>query len=1091
MTESDSDGLKAGVYETALDVSQNESLDRIDRSVYQPKTEPLKDDDDRLLVLRADEALKRVLAAIEEKSSGADGQKQSIRTKVAFINRILDVCNEKLRCSEQKPEGIQPVPSLTVPPEKLIEIQKVAEPLFGKGRQAPPTVRPSTGFATSTFFSAIFRNSPHLSEELKREIRSADEIDLLMSFIRWTGLHLLFDELKAFAARGGKLRVITTCYVGATDARAVEELSRLPGCSVRVEYEGQRSRLHAKAWIFKRQSGFSTAYIGSSNVSSAALTDGLEWNIKVTAQDMPDLYARVENSFDQLWPRENFTPYTPGQDREKLVKALEIGSLPGKKPDWSANISCWPQLTPHDYQQRILNLLQQERQKGFAKNLIVAATGTGKTMIAAFDFLRYRAAHPQARLLFIAHRQSILKQALISFRFVLRQVDFGELLTGEDKPWSRGSIFATVQTMRLPANLHCFDPDHFDFVVVDEAHHSSADGYAPLFDYFRPKILLGMTATPERMDGSDIRKYFDGHFAAEIRLPDAIEYNMLSPFHYFVADDNIDLTHARFERGKFDPQELEQLYTSGMSARLRGQKIVEEIRARATDVSSLCAIAFCAGVRHAQYMAGVFSESGLHCATVSSKTPTDVRDRIQHGLQSGKYQIVTVADLYNEGVDIPRVNMVLFLRPTESLTIFLQQLGRGLRLSPETNKTCLTVLDFVGQINNSYDRFEGKFAALLASRTGGLEQQMSHGFPGLPLGCAISLTEKSQKIVLQSIRKSCQNWKKFSVLCKDSHADSLKSLLELIHLTPYQFYSRRKEITFTEIRRAANGQSEPVAEGCALDCWRKGAFRLASVNARNFLSFVQRFIRENFRKEWHCNLFSEIEQKWLWMLYRTVFKPSGRDSLTEAALEKNLKMLLADPEVREEILGLVGLLHERAYVSPGTDSSGVLEIHGRYSRDAIYAAFGKTTHSGIAGVHFFRECLSDVFFVTFNKNEDQFAPSIRYNDFIEGTDLVHWESQNATSPESTTGRRYLAQPREATHVHIFGRAFRTIGANSSPLIYLGEADYKSHKGSQPIAFVWKLRTPLTAGVVRELSDGAFAEDESVLDVNPLDGGGNA
>jgi len=1087
MSQHDSDFPKSGVYEAALDDTIKKALDELDRSVYQPNTDALKDDDDRLLLLRAGGALKRVLSTIGEKTEDED-RTASIRNKTAFINEVLRLCNEKLGLQDEKaPEAL---PLLSIPPEKLLEVRRIPEDRPNTKEKLPLTDRPSNGFATSTFYSALFRNTPHLSEELKREIQSADSIDMLMSFIRWSGLDLVIQELRAFAARGGRLRVITTCYVGATDVRSVEELSKLSGCTVKVEYEGKRSRLHAKAWIFKRSSGYSTAYIGSSNVSSAALTDGLEWNVKVTAQDMPDLYARIEDSFNQLWPRDNFSEYHSETDREKLALALKVGSKPNEKPNWSDNVACWPQLKPHDYQQRILNALDRERRNGFYRNLIIAATGTGKTMIAAFDFLRFRKNNPGARLLFIAHLQQILNQARIAFCFVLRQTDFGEFLTGNDTPQSVNAVFATVQTLKNKLNY--FKPDTFDYIVLDEAHHSSANSYECVFSYFKPKILLGMTATPERSDGSDIRTFYDNRFAAEIRLPEAIEYNMLSPFHYFVADDIVDLTNAKYDKGGFDETELEALYTEGKMAEQRAGDIAQQIYKHIADKEDLRAVAFCAGIRHAEYMQGVFSQAGFDCETVSSKTPLNIRDQVIKNLERGKSQIVTVADLYNEGVDIPCINMVLFLRPTESLTIFLQQLGRGLRLSPETNKDCLTVLDFVGQVNKNYDRFESKFSALLASRIGGLEAQIQHGFPGLPLGCAITFTEKSQKIVLQNIRRSYQNWKKFSIIVRDQGTDiALADFLSLVHLTPYGFYSRRKEITFTEIKRLARDEFPSDSLSSSLAGWRKGAIRLAGINAPGFLRFVSEFITRDVPRDWRYANYSDCDQRRLWMLYRILMKPTGKADLSEAALEQRLKDFFSDAEVRKEVTELVQLLLERAVISPATDATGALEVHARYSRDAIYAALGKNTHAGIAGVYFFKDIKTDAFLVTFHKNEDEFAPSVRYNDYLEGTDLLHWESQNTTSSESPVGRRYVSQPQGGTHIQIFARAFKKNGANSAPFVYLGEADYVSHKGSAPISFVWKLRTPLTAEIVKELSDGTFAEEDGILDLEPEKKSGHA
>ena len=404
--------------------------------------------------------------------------------------------------------------------------------------------RPKTKLSDSALLTNS-KDDPNLAAEFRAEMESADTVDLLCAFVRWTGLRLLEPALEQLKERGAKLRVITTTYMGATERRAIDELVNRYGAEVKISYETQATRLHAKAWLFRRNTGFDTAYVGSSNLSQAALLDGLEWNIRLSSVATPALLQKFDVSFDSYWEQRAFQSYDPERDGEKLDAALERnGGRRTAAPDAATGLEVQPFL----HQEEMLEDLEAERLKGFNHNLLVAATGTGKTVIAALDYKRLTdGAGRDLKLLFVAHRQEILKQAMRTYRDVMQDGAFGELYVGDHKPQEWKHIFASVQSLSS-LGIEQLEPDFFDVVVIDEFHHAMAPTYRRLLDHLKPQQLLGLTATPERGDGVDVAKqYFDGRTASELRLWDALDADLLVPFHYFGVDgttDNADREEA-------------------------------------------------------------------------------------------------------------------------------------------------------------------------------------------------------------------------------------------------------------------------------------------------------------------------------------------------------------------------------------------------------------------------------------------------------------------------------------------------------------------------------------------------------------------
>ena len=496
----------------------------------------------------ASKVLAQYLADVVQKSldnvldNGGD-----ISAQIALTNQIVALIQSTTKESDFAALGVDQRA------EQLLALLREADPRLAVGKTASDLSRPETSIAQSSLFTGAI-HEPQMYTELKKEIVSADRIDMLVSFIKWSGLRLLMDELREFTQNGGELRIITTSYMGATDVKAIEELRQLPNTKIKVSYDTKRTRLHAKTYVFYRDTGFTTAYVGSSNLSNAAISSGLEWNVKVTRKDLPETIDKIAATFESYWNSNEFEYYSEDQ-KERLARALNAEKYFGTN---NAEVYTMD-ITPYSYQQEILDKLEAERTvRGYTRNLVVAATGTGKTVISALDYKRFRKQNPDkpCRLLFVAHREEILKQSMYTFRAVLKDANFGEMFVGSYKPGSIDNLFVSIQTFNSQDFTAKTTPEFYDYIIVDEFHHAAAPTYQKLLAYYQPRILLGLTATPERMDGKSVLPYFNNRIAAEIRLPEAIDRKLLCPFQYFGVTDTVDLDTLKWSAGGYDKGEL-------------------------------------------------------------------------------------------------------------------------------------------------------------------------------------------------------------------------------------------------------------------------------------------------------------------------------------------------------------------------------------------------------------------------------------------------------------------------------------------------------------------------------------------------------
>lgn len=961
----------------------------------------------------------------------------TIEERAAFANRLIDFLGEEKE-------------------EKVVDDKQMLAAVVSRQEEArlkatnSTLVRPLTGFRVSNLFTGG-QSHVSLSSEIERDIESADSICMIVSFLKLSGVNLIYDHLKRFCSNPQhRLRIITTTYCGVTDAKAVERLASLPNTEIRISYNTQIERLHAKSYIFERNSGFSTAYIGSSNLSKSAQTDGLEWNIRVTNVENPHIINAALATFDIYWNSHNFEDFREG-GIEKLYKELQKVREPKLATDVLAKYTILP------HQKQILDKLAVIREGGVRRNLIVAATGTGKTVISTFDYKVFtEQTEGTHRLLFVAHREEILKQSRRTYRSVLLDANFGDIWVGDSRPQNGiDHLFISVQTFnsKYERIFSGLPADYYDYIVIDEAHHLVADSYRKIISKFTPKLLVGLTATPERMDGVSLLPDFDNQISAEIRLPKALDEGLLTPFQYLCISDETDLTDEELMQGD---RYVATKLTEKLCNRQRVGLIVNRLQYYLADEHKCRALGFCATKKHAQFMAEEFRRVGLKAAYLTSDNDAE-RLSLNKQLAKGEINYLFVVDIFNEGVDIPAVDTVLFLRPTESLTIFLQQLGRGLRLYP--GKQQLTVFDFVAQLNQKYD-FASRFRSLLTRTDKSVVDQVKKGFTLLPHGCTIHMEEKAQEYVLQNIKAAIYNKARLvKELRTYTHTPTLAEFIENNGQDVRLIY--KGGYCWSSLKREAGMCDYPEDDNTKL--FVKGIGNLVHVNTVSYLNFIRKvmFAKGNVK----CN--DEREETFAVMLYYTLFidkiSKVGVKSISEA-----LRRLADYPMFISEILELTDYLlaHlETKTFSVGEGMPMCLEQYGCYTREEVFAIFKRQTankkmQGSVAGVFNIEELNTELFFVTLNKSDKDFSAETMYNDYVVSENEFRWESQNTDSHQGK-GKRFVEQKKNGKKFLLFVRENKKDGyGNTCPFICFGLVDYIRSKDDKPMKINWQTHHPI-------------------------------
>lgn len=1032
--------MNQGLYEELVTKLVNNKLNELDKNTFQVKKTSIdKAEAAQLLSEHIGKTIRHAFTLIK----GDD----VIEKQIEIANKIILFLKEELKKEEFEDDLIEAEGKILKAVFTKVDTHFTDFDLHLK------EITPYTRLIHSELFTG--GNSGNtLESELRKEILSSDRIDLLVSFIKWKGIRILEKELREFTSRGGKLRVITTTYIGATDAKAVELLASLENSEVKISYNTGNERLHAKAYLFQRNTGFHTGYIGSSNFSRSALTDGLEWNLKITTKEVSHIIDKFKKTFESYWQNSEFELFDKNNHSEKLVKALKDGKF---SKEYVSNLNFFD-IKPFHYQQEILEKLEVERTiHNRFKNLLVAATGTGKTVISAFDYKNFRANNKSSKLLYVAHRKEILQQAKATFQGVLKDNNFGDLWVDGLNPLSNEYVFASVQTLNNRIKDLNVSPDYYDFIILDEAHHGSASSYRPFLNYFNPKVLLGLTATPERNDNENILDDFCGRIAAEIRLPEALNKKLLCPFQYFGITDSVDLTNVKWEKGRYVASELTNIYTTNNS---RVREIITNLNKYLNDTNDVRAIGFCVSVDHAVFMAEKFNLAGLKSAYLTGNNSKD-RDKIRDQFKKKEFNYLFVVDIFNEGVDIPEIDTVLFLRPTESLTIFLQQLGRGLRLAE--GKDCLTVLDFVGNSRSEYD-FENKFRALIGKTATSVLKEIEDDFPHLPLGCSIVLEKKTKENILENIKNATTLSVNqiISKIINFQHQTTLSLTIQnFIQLNNIQLESIYKKNNWSRLCQRA-GVIEDFENINEKQIYSAINNKWLSSGSTSYFNFILKLAKQKFSIK--INDFNDEEKIMLLMLHYDVWQNAGGFE----SLEESINQIGKNKIFVKEIIEVLNILIDRIdfkeidiilpYQQP-------LKVHARYTREQILVAFGKTTfkkkYISLEGVLDIREINTELLFINLIKSEENFSPTTMYDDYAISETLFHWQSQNSSRPDTGKGLSYVTQNMNNKKILLFVREkAKDINGNTMGYVFIGEANFRETEGSKPMSIKWELNEPM-------------------------------
>ncbi len=915
-----------GIYEQPLNKKLHEAIQELETKKYKITKEKIDKEEAHIILSKyVGEVVRKALEYIRDGKQKDYKKEANVQYQIQLCNRIIKLLEENLE--DQIFEEFKLVDTS----ELLLAIQsKINTSTFINEKE--DLIRPVTSIASSSLFTGS-KSEPDLVSELRKEIASCDRIDMLISFIRWTGLRLIYDELKEFVSKEGhKVRIITTCYMGATDAEAIEKLAMLGNVEVKISYDTKRTRLHAKSYLFHRDTGFSTAYIGSSNMSKAAMTSGLEWNMKITEKESFDVIKKFSATYESYWNSYDFEFYNPSNEnsKSKLITALR-----GEKYSIQDNekMAAIFDIQPYAYQKAILDELQAERVLfGHYKNLLVAATGIGKTIIAAFDFKAFLKQNPNARLLFIAHREEILTQSIYKFRGVLKDANFGESLYGGMIPEKIDHLFASIQSFSSKKITSGTSKDFYDFIIVDEFHHAAADSYKQLLDYYEPKILLGLTATPERMDGKNIVEYFEDRIASEMRLPEAIDHKLLVPFHYFCVSDPIDLSGLKWQGNRYQVTELENLYNLHHEKRVR--IILDSMKRYLSSIEKMKAIGFCASIKHAEAMEKSFNDVGIKAISVTANTPKETRVNAKKWLEAGEVKIIFTRDVYNEGVDIPCINTVLFLRPTESLTVFLQQLGRGLRHDESSDKECLTVLDYVGQAHENYD-YEVRFRALKHRSNLSVRDCIIEDLMPLPRGCHIKMEKQAKTYILDNIKKAIVD-KPYIIRRMKSYRDEthrefrLSEFLDYYNMDLQAFYGKKCDRSFYTLSNIVLGKEEDVSYKNAI-----------MKRYKNFFYIDSRVVLSKWI-EFFNGTSDELDEKEAAILYYSLYNKVPYKNGFKDILQ-GLEQIRSDERYCDELLDILGYRYKQIKYVGKKQAFNIdtpLEVHCSYTRNQLLAGLG-------------------------------------------------------------------------------------------------------------------------------------------------------
>ena len=1048
--------MKIGIYEQIINQLFEEKISSIDQNRFYIGERVIKKNEvAKLLSMYLTSIFEQVLSDMVDINDETDEEDEQ---KDSSVKRGLKLANSIIR---------KLVNEFHLDSGNLVSAQaKILTAVIDKTQSDYPDLAkrleemmPMKGLINGALFTG---KGMKMYTELQKEIASADEIRLMVSFIKKRGLALILPRLREFTNRGGQLKVITTTYMQATDYDAIIQLSSLKNTEIKITYDVSSERLHAKAYVFLRDTGFNTAYIGSSNISEQALDTGAEWNVKVTQMEQPRMMKTILGAFDASWWADGYETFVNGEDNERLKAALN------KEVDNEIDFSTLKGLIrPFDYHQEIIERLQVEREvRNHWKNLVVAATGTGKTVMAASDYKAFVEKHERARLLFVAHREEILRQSLQTFRQVLSDYNFGEKWYGGEEPANYEYVFASKDTLNNRLDSLSLPEDYYDYIVVDEVHHVAASSYRKIINHFRPKVLLGLTATPERMDGEDITQDFDGTISAEIRLDDALNKGLLAPFYYYGITDSVDYSEVAWDKGHYVASELSRIYSYNDA---RTAVILQSLQKYLTNIRDVRALCFCVDQQHAKYMASKFTLCGLKADVLTSEN-AQMRAPLYRRLKNKEINYLFVVDMFNEGVDIPEVDTILFLRPTESLTVFIQQFGRGLRKAE--GKTHVNILDFVGNSRAEFN-YTDRMRVMLGRTSMSVVEEMERDCPHLPSGCRIILEPKAKEHILNNIKGAIQRFTARKVIALVQNFErhhsvplTLSNFVRIYQMPVDKLYKGR---TWNQILFEAGVGEEQSRFNEELS---RAVFRKwSATDSYSYLSFIEQLAKRAFRVR--VNRMNAVDQKRLLMLYYDLFETAGRF----VSLQDMVDALAADKLFFEELAEVIGVMlqENKAYEKPDNSllPNFPLKLHGVYTKAQIQVAIGTSTLARKSpareGVERNKLLNVEAMFVDIIKNREE-GSTTDYDDKALSPYLFQWDTQNRVKPESNEGQAYIHQTQTMLLFVREQKNFVEDKTRTMGYVYLGRVtlsdwEYKNLGNRMQMQIRWNMVEPIPGSVM--------------------------
>jgi len=958
---------------------------------------------------------------------------------------------------------------------------------------------------------------------LKQELLNCKKFYFIVSFIRYSGIQLLISTLDELEKQGIQGEIITSVYLNITDSKALRKLLSYKNIKVKI-YNNSSESFHTKAYLFEKEK-YHSVVIGSSNISQSALYSAEEWNVKLTDSSFFNIYGKSLNQFEKLWHSNEAIELTQDfiDEYEKYKKSVNVQNTFDYR---KTKIEQENEFVPNSMQKRVLQKLKETRINGNKKGLVISATGTGKTYLAAMDIKQFfeinsntenklfeindkKSKTSNIKFLFIAHREELLENAINVFSKILKidKNEFGRIYGGL-KEIDKSIIFASIQSLRNCYNE--FKPSFFDYVIVDEFHHSMSDSYLKTLSYFNPKFLLGLTATPKRMDGKDILSLCYYNVVDEIGIKEALEEDLIVPFHYFgVNDYTINYDNIPYKNGKYN----EKILLENLLLNTRTDYIVEKINKFGFDGDELSAVAFCQNIEHAFFMKEKFSKKGYKSAVITANTSSNERSEILEKFKNKKIEILCVVDILNEGIDIPTINLLLFLRPTMSSTIFIQQIGRGLRKAK--NKDFVTIIDFIGNHKKDYlliNYFSSEVdnKDTLFTKKEKIINEIKNQFSNIPKSCYVELDRICQNRIIEKIEKinfSSKNILKEMYL--DYKAEIGKSedeflqiadfdtnieLFQELCLKMHSFYNAQLQFEDSKIFKNENEKNPLNTTEIEFLEYLEKKITLVEpftfliidylatgkeyINNSDLLNKYKVFfdIKRNFEKHYLLNrIFEELMEDEI--LEKTLYgyrfskkyeKLFSNGKLNEkSTIKSNKKVNKSNFINRLKQLIYLGL-NEFKRNDLDEFNENILISYKEYKRVELQILLDSKVPKGSWRAGYANTDKDICLFATIDKTHI-FQENLKYDNSLFADDIIQWISQPKTSHNSSVGQMFIHHKEKGFKVHIFIRKYAFMNGNkTNPFIYLGNAKYYSSQGDKPMKILWKLDKKIPQKLIYEL-----------------------